>query len=56
MCLLITVHAVSKSPRRDLNSRPLVYRTSALTPELRRPHLLNKCVYEDYLSPFLVLE
>ena len=24
------------SPRRDLNSRPLVYKTSALTPELRR--------------------
>ena len=24
------------SPRRDLNSRPLVYKTSALTPELRK--------------------
>ena len=24
------------SPRRDLNSRPVVYKTSALTPELRR--------------------
>ena len=24
------------SPRPDLNSRPLVYKTSALTPELRR--------------------
>ena len=24
------------SPRRDLNPRPLVYKTSALTPELRR--------------------
>ena len=24
------------SPRRDLNSRPLVYKTNALTPELRR--------------------
>ena len=27
---------ISNSPRRDLNSRPLVYKTSALTPELRR--------------------
>ena len=27
---------IRKSPRRDLNSRPLVYKTSALTPELRR--------------------
>ena len=27
---------LGKSPRRDLNSRPLVYKTSALTTELRR--------------------
>ena len=32
-CLCV---GVSNSPRRDLNSRPLVYKTSALTPELRR--------------------
>ncbi len=32
----------SCSPRRDLNSRPLVYKTSALTPELRRQtHIWN---------------
>ena len=31
------------SPRRDLNSRPLVYKTSALTPELRR---LVVCICE----------
>ena len=30
------------SPRRDLNSRPLVYKTSALTPELRR--LTELCI------------
>ena len=30
-----------KSPRRDLNSRPLVYKTSALTPELRRRRQLT---------------
>ena len=29
----------SKSPRRDLNSRPLVYKTSALTTELRRRNI-----------------
>ena len=28
---------VVKSPVRDLNSRPLVYKTSALTTELTRP-------------------
>ena len=28
---------VMKSPVRDLNSRPLVYKTSALTAELTRP-------------------
>ena len=28
---------VNISPRGDLNSRPLVYKTSALTPELLRP-------------------
>ena len=32
----------SLSPRRDLNSRPLVYKTSALTPELRR--LTELCI------------
>ena len=29
------------SPRGDLNSRPLVYKTSALTPELLRPGTLT---------------
>ena len=32
----ILIRIQSKSPRRDLNSRPLVYKTSALTTELRR--------------------
>ena len=31
-----------KSPRRDLNSRPLVYKTSALTTELRRRDSLTE--------------
>ena len=30
---------ICKSPRRDLNSRPLVYKTSALTTELRRRNI-----------------
>ncbi len=29
---------VDESPWRDLNSRPLVYKTSALTTELQRQH------------------
>ena len=41
-----------KSPRRDLNSRPLVYKTSALTTELRRRDIVRtKLVhYSDILE------
>ena len=34
--IVVTIPTLDKSPRRDLNSRPLVYKTSALTTELRR--------------------
>ena len=33
---------INKSPRRDLNSRPLVYKTSALTTELRRREIMER--------------
>ena len=36
------VPSTRRSPRRDLNSRPLVYKTSALTPELRRQALYGR--------------
>ena len=38
------------SPRRDLNSWPLVYKTSALTTELRRPVTFVAVKVETYLS------
>ena len=38
----------SSSPRRELNSRPLVYETSALTTELRR-------LTDTYLKAFLFM-
>lgn len=41
---------MKKSPRRDLNSRPLVYKTSALTPELRR--LLCKRLFRVHHSKY----
>ena len=42
------------SPRRDLNSRPLVYKTSALTPELRR-RTWNTEVKFNLIIPFKLL-
>ena len=36
-----------KSPRRDLNSRPLVYKTSALTTELRRRDDQRKIIWQN---------
>ena len=39
-----------KSPRRDLNSRPLVYKTSALTPELRSRY--EEFGWKKYSSSF----
>ena len=36
LCIVLAEICQKDSPRRDLNSRPLVYKTSALTTELRR--------------------
>ena len=42
----------NKSPRRDLNSRPLVYKTSALTPELRRRRRTIQRLIEAIVHPY----
>lgn len=38
-------------PQRDLNSRPLVYKTSALTPELWRLDIRRKWISATYIWP-----
>ena len=38
---------IIKSPRRDLNSRPLVYKTSALTTELRRREIMELTTHDN---------
>ncbi len=39
-------------PQRDLNSRPLVYKTSALTPELWSPYMYGakECLLYLYIA------
>lgn len=48
-----TLAKLGSSPQWDLNSRPLVYKTSALTPELWR-RLMAQC--KDYLNIFLTID